>query len=567
MPNVIFPCGCKFERKDDGPAIYVEPGDELPPIKVHPYKFTLLCGLTWDIICEGKTVGVFQIEKHAGKKWSRAVKPDDLEYLGALNALIRPGCVRAMSGDPPKSMTQRYVDRRHGRETVEYFNVPELEPILKSTYGILTFQEQSTKIAEQIAGFNLQEADILRKAIGKKKAEMMANIEHQFVEGCAVTGIITKEKAQEIFGWIRESQRYSFNRAHAMTYGKNAYWSAYCKAHFPLNFYKSYLKSAKTYEDIEILVNDAKTFDVQVNVPNFTDLKQEFYIKNRELYFGLLNVREIGESGVEDIQTQAKEVELIIDKKVEDWTWEDYLIYFSSRVKSTFNIALINSGALDYFGIPRERMHFEFKKWRLLTPTQTKWIYNNQYSRMATLPIDIEPWKGPRFKSFLEVITACKLPKRLGGGCHDHRQVTKLEDIEYQLKNPPHALEDTIDVLCSGEERYLGISISTHIISSCEDGVKKTHDCISLKHVETEYVVIAVQISEVKEHKTKNGKNPGALMAFLTVRDDTSTCDNLLCFPEEWIKFQDLLFENNTVLIRIEKLKRGGFSVKKVIQI
>jgi DNA polymerase III alpha subunit len=85
--------------------------------------------------------------------------------------------------------------------------------------------------------------------------------------------------------------------------------------------------------------------------------------------------------------------------------------------------------------------------------------------------------------------------------------------------------------------------------------------------VETEYVVIAVQISEVKEHKTKNGKNPGALMAFLTVRDDTSTCDNLLCFPEEWIKFQDLLFENNTVLIRIEKLKRGGFSVKKVIQI
>jgi DNA polymerase-3 subunit alpha len=128
--------------------------------------------------------------------------------MSALISLFRPGCLRSLIDGKP--MTEHYCDRKNAGVEVKYFH-QALEPILKSTYGVLTYQEQSMKIAQDIAGFTLEEADTLRKAIGKKKADIMAQIKQQFIDGCKKVGLVTEEEAAEIFGWIQESQRYSFN--------------------------------------------------------------------------------------------------------------------------------------------------------------------------------------------------------------------------------------------------------------------------------------------------------------------------------------------------------------------
>ena len=163
---------------------------------------------TWDLICAGRTKGVYQLESNLGKSWAKRVRPKNIEELAALVALIRPGCLKAIVDG--KSMTQHYVDRKHGQEETTYVH-ESLEPILKSTQGVLVYQEQSMEIAQKIAGFNLEEADNLRKAIGKKQADLMARIKKRFIEGAVNESIVSREAAEEIFGWIEKSSRYAFN--------------------------------------------------------------------------------------------------------------------------------------------------------------------------------------------------------------------------------------------------------------------------------------------------------------------------------------------------------------------
>ena len=263
MTKLRWPCGCTFpivgtEDKDN--VKNVKSGDKLPlgiKLDIYANDFPLKCRATWELIHTGRTKGVFQLEGNLGRQWSHELKPDNIEDMGALGALLRPGCLRAMSQlegeEKPKSMTKRYCDRKNLLESVVYIH-PSLQPILQKTQGVLVFQEQAMRLAVDLAGFNKQEADVLRKAIGKKKPEIMAALKGSFLDGCKNTGIVSKEISEEIFGWIQESQRYSFNKSHADAYGKNGYWSAFCKAHFITQFYCSWLNGAgwkgdKRYEE------------------------------------------------------------------------------------------------------------------------------------------------------------------------------------------------------------------------------------------------------------------------------------------------------------------------------
>ena len=130
---------------------------------------------TWELFKEGKTKGVFQLESNLGRSWSKKLAPDNLEELAALIAIIRPGCLKAVIDG--KSMTQRFVDRKHKLEEVSYLH-ESLEDVLKPTYGVWVYQEQSMRIAQKLAGFDLKKADDLRKAIGKKKADLMAAVSY-----------------------------------------------------------------------------------------------------------------------------------------------------------------------------------------------------------------------------------------------------------------------------------------------------------------------------------------------------------------------------------------------------
>jgi len=157
MKHVKFECGCQFE------IIGKKPNGE-PRLKLDLENIPLDCKATWELFHSGATKGVWQLESGTGKKWSSELKPDNIEELGVLNALIRPGSLRSLSGDPPKSMTQRYVDRKFKRESVTYLH-EALRPILENTLGVLAYQEQTMKIAKDIAGFDLQQADVLRKCV------------------------------------------------------------------------------------------------------------------------------------------------------------------------------------------------------------------------------------------------------------------------------------------------------------------------------------------------------------------------------------------------------------------
>jgi DNA polymerase III alpha subunit len=566
--NVTFPCGCSFERLDGGEDINVDFGDKLPLIKFDVYTNTNLhCSATWNMLMEGKTVGVFQLESQHGQSWAKKIKPDSLEVYGALNALLRPGCVRALSGNPPKSMTHRYQDRRHKKEEVEFFGVKELEPILKPTYGVLVYQEQATQIAVALAGFNPQEADILRKAIGKKKAEIMAEVETTFMEGVKKHGVITEEKGREIFSWIRESQRYSFNKSHAITYGMNSYWSAYCKQHFPVQFFCSWMRGASwkpdRYEEINTLVLEAKTMAVEINTPDFRHKEALCYVKDNEVYFGLLDVRGVGDAAINNILLQIREVELLLDKKLRDWIWLDYLIYLSQRVKVDQTKAIIQSGALDFFGIPRNQLLFEVRKWRTLTEKEQLWIYQHQYGQFN----GDEGRTEAKWNSLADCLNDCAKPKKEGGGCNNVNRVEIVKSCAKQLVNPPEELKDTPASIVWAEEKYLGTPITTSAIQACEEAFVANSTCQEAERAFLDYTVLAVEVLRVKEIRTKQGKNPGQKMAFLSVRDDSGMSDNIVCFPNSWLLYKDILYEKNTVLMQISKTDKGSFSIEKAKQI
>ncbi len=201
---------------------------------------------TWSLFKEGRTKGVFQLESNLGRSWSKKLQPEDIEELAALIALIRPGCLKAIIDG--KSMTQHFVDRKHKLEEVSYLH-ESLEEILKPTYGVLVYQEQSMRIAQKLAGFDLKKADDLRKAIGKKKAGLMASIRSDFIEGCKKQQIVDEDTASEIFGWIEKSSRYSFNKSHAVAYAYDSYWSAWYKANHINEFFLSYLYYANEKQD------------------------------------------------------------------------------------------------------------------------------------------------------------------------------------------------------------------------------------------------------------------------------------------------------------------------------
>jgi DNA polymerase-3 subunit alpha len=173
------------------------------------FKFDENDNSFWHLYKDGLTKGLFQLESNLGRTWCKKLQPENIEDVAALVALLRPGCLRAKIDG--KSMTQRYVDRKQGLEPIEYLH-PSLEDILKTTYGVLVYQEQAMLIAVKLAGFNEQEADNLRKAIGKKKADLMVEIRDQFVDGCENVGIVNAETAKEIFSWIEKSSRYLFNK-------------------------------------------------------------------------------------------------------------------------------------------------------------------------------------------------------------------------------------------------------------------------------------------------------------------------------------------------------------------
>ncbi|MAF25446.1 hypothetical protein CL634_07720, partial [bacterium] len=308
----------------------------------------------WNLICEGKTKGVFQLESSLGKAWAKKVKPRNIEELAALVSIIRPGCLKAIVDE--KSLTQHYVDRKNGKDSVTYIDL-SLEPILENTQGVLVYQEQSMKIAQSIAGFNLQEADDLRKAIGKKKAGLMAKLKTRFIAGAKNEGIVSGEAAEEIFGWIEKSSRYAFNKSHAVSYAICGYWSAYAKAHHPLEFYCNYLYYAHgkpdPQEETRELVRDAKSLGIAIHPPSLKHLNENTCIIDDKIHFGLSDLKTIGSRQIDRLLSIIPAAEASTNKKIHEMSWYEFLVFMGDQVYSPLVVAMISTGMFAHTKLPR----------------------------------------------------------------------------------------------------------------------------------------------------------------------------------------------------------------------
>lgn len=484
--------------------------------------------LTWDLVCEGNTRGCFQIESPLGRHWCKTIKPRSVNELSDVIALIRPGCLEAFSGDPPKNLTRHYADRKHRLEEDDKTH-PALKEILKDTYGILVYQEQAMAIASKLAGFSETDADTLRKGIGKKLPEVIAKLEGQFIDGCKKVGILNEEQAKEVFEWIRASQRYSFNKSHSTCYAMLGYRTAYCKAHYPLQFYCSYLRGSHwkqdTRKEIKELVEDAKKNGVEVKAPDARDLKETFYLKDDRIYFGLGDIKDIGASAIKKVFANIHKIN----------SWSEFLFKFFDTVSITVVKALISSGALDYFKISRQEMLFEVELWNQLTDKEKEYISKlNPFNLLTGLE--------------LCVLNGCKLTRR-------------KESISALIKlriTPPHSLQDKIEQIVFMEEKYLGAALTYSRLDACGKAPDANFTCSELSNgLGRKDIRIAVELTRVKEIKTKT---TGDKMAFLEVSDNSGNFNEIVVFPEQWEEYKDILYETNLVLL-------GGYRGKKGVVI
>ncbi len=253
---------------------------------------------TFQLYQRGETIGTFQFESEGMRMHLKELKPTDIEDLIAMNALYRPG---------PMQFIEIYIKRKHGKEKVVYPH-PMLEELLKPTFGIMVYQEQIMQTAQIMAGFSLGKADILRRAMGKKKTDIMRAQKVEFVEG-ALKKNIEKEKAEEIFGFIERFAEYGFNRSHSAAYSVIAYQTAYLKAHYPAEYMAAVLThNLNDIKKITQFIEESKRQNIDVLGPDVNESAFNFTVtKNGMVRFGLGAIKGVGEAAVNAILEEKNE--------------------------------------------------------------------------------------------------------------------------------------------------------------------------------------------------------------------------------------------------------------------
>ncbi len=245
---------------------------------------------TYKLLASGDTTGVFQLESSGMKDLLSRLKPECFDDVTALVALYRPGPLDS-------GMVDDFVERKHGRKKVEYL-IPELEPILKETYGVIVYQEQVMKIAAELANYSMAEADGLRKAMGKKIQAMMVEHRERFMKGTKENNI-EPAKAKEIFDLMEKFGGYGFNKSHSAAYALIAYQTAYLKAHFPLEFMAALLTSEmNSIDGVVKFITECRSHDIAVLPPDINASDKEFTVAEGKIRFGLVAVKNVGEGAI-----------------------------------------------------------------------------------------------------------------------------------------------------------------------------------------------------------------------------------------------------------------------------
>jgi len=443
----------------------------------------------FSLLRQGETTGVFQLESEGMKRYLKQLKPTHFEDIIAMVALYRPG---------PMAIIPEYIQRKHGDKEVRYLH-PKLKNILSSTYGLPVYQEQIMQIAQQLAGFSLSEADILRKAVGKKIKKLLIAQKEKLIEGMKDNGI-KEDVAKKIWGWIEPAARYSFNKSHATAYAMIAYQTAYLKAHYPVEFMSALLTSEKNdIERIADLISECKKMGIEVLSPDINESFRNFSVvpEKGKIRFGLLAIKNVGSNVVETIITERK-------KSGPFKSISDFVSRVGNRVLNKKSMeSMIKAGVFDSF---EERQKLLYNLERLLNTNRE--IQKNKENNQGSL---------------------------FGESFHSNPNI-KLEDVD------PVPEKEKL----SWEKELLGLYISSHPLKrfkkKLEDKVCPINEVSGT--IWGQKIKIGGIISRMKKIITKNG-NP---MLFMKVEDLNDKIE-VIVFPRVMERSLNVLEENKIVMI------------------
>ena len=462
---------------------------------------------TYKIFCNGETIGVFQFESSGMRECLRRLKPQRLGDLIAMNALYRPG---------PMDMIDDFISRKHGQTKIEYIH-PMLEPILKETYGVMVYQEQVMRVASELAGFSLGSADLLRRAMGKKKLELMNEQQKIFVQGAAERKIDEKT-ASEIFALIAKFAGYGFNKSHAAGYSLVAYQTAFLKAHYPAEFMAANLTSEMNNTSrIVILIDECRRMNINVLPPDVNESNYEFKVVGRDIRFGLGAVKNVGKNAIQSI-LDARE------KYGKFKTIFDLVQYADTRlVNKKVLESLIQAGALDS-------------------------LHGNRAQLMES--IDLATMYSQRAHV-----------QRVNG----QRSIFEMANENVSLDQP--ALPDvkswrSSDQL-SREKEMLGFYFSGHPLGKFKLEIqmfsRNTLDQLHSLPDKTTVKTGAI-ITGIKKHFDRKNRP----MAFVNIEDLTGTAE-MIVFADAFEAYHNILHEDSMVLISGKVSSRGDSEENKIL--
>jgi len=471
---------------------------------------------TYELLQKAETTAVFQLESRGMKELIKKLKPDCLEDLIALVALFRPGPLQS-------GMVDDFINRKHGRAELAYphpdYQYEGLQPVLAPTYGIILYQEQVMQIAQVMAGYTLGGADMLRRAMGKKKPEEMAKQRGGFIEGCANNGI-DADLAGNIFDLVEKFAGYGFNKSHSAAYGLVSYQTAWLKTHFPAPFMAAVLSADMHNTDkVVVLVEEVRSMKLRLDAPdvNFSDFK--FTVNNDgRIVYGLGAIKGVGEGPVE----------AIVEARAQGGPFKD-LFDFCERIdlkrvnKRTLD-ALVRSGALDRLG---PHFHDEIKAYQA--------------------NIDIN--RATLLSALGEAIKAAEQAAHTADSGHVDLFGSMFDEVEVDVyANHRKVRELTLKERLKGEKDTLGLYLTGHPIDEYEAEIRRfaRQRIIDLKP-SRETQTVAGMIIALRVMKNKKGDK----MGFVTLDDRSGRIEASL-FADSFMAAQSLLQADAMVVVEGE---------------
>ncbi|MEM7097037.1 MAG: DNA polymerase III subunit alpha [Pseudomonadota bacterium] len=438
----------------------------------------------YELLRNAETTGVFQLESRGMKELITKLKPDCIDDIIALVALFRPGPLQSGADTD-------YINRKHKREPVTFAH-PSLESVLEGTYGVVLYQEQVMQIAQVLAGFSLGQADLLRRAMGKKKPEEMAKVREQFLAGTSQRGV-DDSLSNEIFDLMEKFAGYAFNKSHSATYAVVSFQTAWLKAHYPAEFMAANLSAdMQNIDRVVILIDEVRRMGVPLIPPSVNLSEFRFSVQNETIVYGLGAVRGVGEGPVDNI-VQARAAGSF--KDLTDFCCR----VDGKKVNRRVNEALITAGAFDEFAQPGEDLNHTRARLLALLPHAMQSAEQSAQNDAAGI-VDM----------FGEVATTpLVLP--------DQRDVTPLAN----------------KVRLNGEKEALGIYLTGHPIEDYQEELR--YICkrsIANLRAEKKQQLVAGMVVSTRIMKSRRG----APMCFL-VLDDRSARLEVSLFPECFEKF------------------------------